>query len=207
MKIGIVNYGLGNLASVRRTLEELGATPYIANSPSDLGHVDRIIIPGVGAFPLAMKNLREQGWIDALRYQVLELHCPLLGICLGMQLLATNGEEGGWTEGLGLIAGTVKRLDVLGSTLRIPHAGWNEVVHTGDDPLFNAIPQQSDFYFVHSFAFSPTHLESVIATTDYGVSIVVAVRHKHVWGVQFHPEKSSKAGRRLIKNFLDVRAC
>jgi glutamine amidotransferase len=207
MKIGIVNYGSGNLASVRRTLEELGATPYVANSPSDLGYVDRIIIPGVGAFPIAMKNLREQGWIEALRYHVLDLHCPLLGICLGMQLLATNGEEGGRTEGLGLIAGTVRRLDFLGSTLRIPHAGWNEVAHTGDDPLFTAIPQQSDFYFVHSFAFSPTHLESVIATTDYGVSIVVAVRHQNVWGVQFHPEKSSKAGRRLIKNFLDFGAC
>ena len=207
MRIAIVNYGMGNLASVRRCLEDLGTQAFVAETPAALADADRIILPGVGAFPAAMHNLDHQGWSEELRHRVLERGIPLLGICLGMQLLATVGEEGERTCGLGFIEGRVARLDTLGSALRIPHVGWNEITSRQPDPLLARIPDRSDFYFVHSFAFDPAHADSVVAVTDYGVPIVAAVRRRNVWGVQFHPEKSSKAGRQLLRNFVDHAPC
>jgi len=207
MKVAIVNYGMGNLASVRRVLEDLGAAPFIAEGPASLADADRIVLPGVGAFSAAMHNLTQQGWCDALQHLVVDRRKPLLGICLGMQLLATRGEEGNPTDGLGFIDGTVKRLDAIGCALRIPHVGWNQITHVPDEPMFARIPQESDFYFVHSFAFAPAAVDSVSAFTDYGARVVAAVRHQNIWGVQFHTEKSSKAGRQLLQNFLDYASC
>lgn len=207
MRVAIVNYGMGNLASVRRSLEDLGAQPVIAETPAALADADRIILPGVGAFPAAMENLALQGWSEALRYWVVQREKPLLGICLGMQLLAGEGEEGEPTAGLGFIGGKVQRLDALGCVQRIPHVGWNEITCAVADPLFARIPQHSDFYFVHSFAFVPDDSQRVVAQTDYGVAVVAAVRLRNVWGVQFHPEKSSKAGRQLLRNFIDHTPC
>ena len=132
---------------------------------------------------------------------------PVIGICLGMQLLAARGEEGGSTPGLGWIGGTVTRLDALGCSLRIPHVGWNDVDVVEGEPLFAHIPQQSDFYFVHSFALVADNPADVVATTTYGVSVAAAVHHGHVFGTQFHPEKSSRVGRQLLRNFLDFTPC
>lgn len=207
MRVAIVNYGMGNLGSVRRALTDLGANAFIAGHPAALFDASRIVLPGVGAFPDAMARLRDAGWTDALHTLVQEEQRPLLGICLGMQLLAEQGTEHAKVTGLGFVPGTIRRLDVLGCTARIPHVGWNELKLKGDDPLFAHIPQRSDFYFVHSYAFDAGVGDYAIGTTDYGIEFVAAVRKGCVWGTQFHPEKSSKAGRQLLRNFLEARPC
>lgn len=205
MKVAIVDYGFGNLGSVRRALQELGAQPVIADRPALLADTNRTILPGVGAFGEAMASLRAGGWVDALHQQV-ERGRPLLGICLGMQLLAASSEENGQTDGLGFVEGPVRRLDSLGCSLRVPHVGWNSVQFLGTSRLFGGVPQATDFYFVHSFALE-AGTPAVCATTSYGVPVSAAVERGLVFGTQFHPEKSSKAGRRILRNFLDVAAC
>lgn len=207
MKVAIVNYGMGNLGSVRRAFEELGAEVVVANHPSALYDANRIVLPGVGAFAEGMAHLDQGGWSVALRDLVAEQGKPMLGICLGMQMLATEGHEGGVTPGLGLIPGHVRRLDELGCTLRIPHVGWNEVCQARMDVLFEGIPSAADFYFVHSYAFVPEQHGDLLASVPYGVDLTAAVRRNHVFGCQFHPEKSSKAGRRLLRNFLSYSSC
>jgi glutamine amidotransferase len=207
VKVAIVNYGMGNLGSVRRALEDLGARAFIAEHPAALFDAQRIVLPGVGSFAEGMTRLNVGGWPEMLRKLVLNDRRPLLGICLGMQMLATSGEEHGDTAGLDLISGRVRRLDSLGCKLRIPHVGWNDVRLTPDCPLFGGIPEHSDFYFVHSFAIQAEQSDDVVATTNYGVDVVAAVRHGDVFGTQFHPEKSSRGGRQLLRNFLDYVPC
>jgi glutamine amidotransferase len=207
VKVGIVNYGMGNLGSVRRAFEELGARPFLAERPEALRDADRLVVPGVGAFGEGMARLRAGGWTDVLHTLVRDEGRPLLGICLGMQMLARWGDEGGPSEGLGFIDGRVRRLDDLGCTLRIPHVGWNELEFEANDPLFAHIPQRSDFYFVHSFAFEPTDPAVVSGRTQYGASFAAVVRCGPVIGTQFHPEKSSRAGRQLLRNFIERPPC
>lgn len=207
MKIAIVNYGMGNLGSVRRAFEDIGAEVYVANHPAAIYDANRIVLPGVGAFTEGMACLTNAGWASALYEVVIQQSKPLLGICLGMQMLATTGYEGGETKGLGFIPGKVQRLDAIGCKLRIPHVGWNEVNYRKDDVLFDGIPDLSDFYFVHSYAFVPENQEHLIATTSYDCDVAAAIRNGNVFGCQFHPEKSSKAGRQLLKNFMDYVPC
>lgn len=207
MKLAIINYGMGNLGSVRRACTELGATVILANHPAALLEADRIVLPGVGGFSEAAACLQSAGWKEAIQLQVLEKGKPLLGICLGMQLLASSGEEGGLAAGLGLIPGHVRRLDRLGCSLRIPHVGWNDIQLKTDNPLLAKIPNGTDFYFVHSYAFEPVEPDHIMASVYYGAEIAAAVSDRHIFGVQFHPEKSSKAGRRLLQNFLEYRSC
>lgn len=207
MNLGIVNYGMGNLASIARMIEDLGARAFIAQSPAALLEADRVILPGVGAFSAAVENLDRQGWRETIIRMATELDRPVLGICLGMQLLADEGEEGGQTRGLGLVPGAVKPLrSMVDASVRVPHVGWNDVAHDGDS-LLAGIPSGTDFYFVHSFAFAAANPLNVVATTQYGAEITAVVRHGHVWGAQFHPEKSSQAGRKLLQNFLEYRPC
>jgi glutamine amidotransferase len=207
MKVAIIDCGIGNVGSGRRALEELGAEVVIARRPTELAGANRLILPGVGAFAEGMARLHAAGWVAMLREQVLGGGMPLLGICLGMQMLAASSDENGLSEGLGLIAGRVRRLDDLGCTLRIPHVGWNEVRFSDRATLFGGIGQATDFYFVHSFALEADDPSLVCATTDYGMPVVAAVEQGRVFGTQFHPEKSSKAGRQVLKNFLDYVAC
>lgn len=207
MRVAIINYGMGNLGSVRRAFEEIGAEAVIANHPSTLYEVDRVILPGVGSFAEGMAHLNRGGWVSAIHDVVTQQNKPLLGICLGMQMLADKSDEGGETKGLGLISGEVKRISLLGCEQRIPHMGWNEVNYKTEDVVFNGIPQSSDFYFVHSYAFVPSHLQDLIAVVDYGCELTAVVRNKNVFGCQFHPEKSSKVGRQMLKNFMSYSAC
>ena len=207
MKIAIINYGMCNLGSVRRAFEDIGAETLIVNHPSQLYGVDRIVLPGVGAFTEGMSRLNDGGWKPALHELVMLQHKPLLGICLGMQMLASYGVEGGLSEGLDLIPGKVQRLDELGCNLRIPHVGWNEVHFEKQDLFFENIPNTSDFYFVHSYAFDVEDRNNLIATVPYGLNIAAVVRKDHVFGCQFHPEKSSKAGRQILKNFMQYPSC
>jgi glutamine amidotransferase len=208
MKVAIVNYGMGNLGSVARALDDLGAQPVIAEHPTALFDADRIVLPGVGSFAEGMSRLCMGGWADALARLIRDGR-PLLGICLGMQMLAEAGDEGGACAGLGFVAGRVRRLDTLGCALRVPHVGWNEIAYaqTEGGPLFKYIPAGSDFYFVHSYAVSELSQGELTATVEYGVPLAAAVQRDHVFGTQFHPEKSSKAGRQLLRNFLDYKPC
>jgi glutamine amidotransferase len=206
MTVAIINYGMGNLGSVAQAFDDLGAPAKIAEHPAMLFEAQRIVLPGVGAFGEGMARLRDGGWAEALS-RLVEDGRPLLGICLGMQMLAQVGEEGRLCEGLGFISGRVRRLDALGCTLRVPHVGWNDVDYVSGGPLFEHIPPRSDFYFVHSYAVSEVSPEELSATVDYDVPLVAAVRRGNVFGAQFHPEKSSKVGRQLLRNFLVYEPC
>ena len=207
MNVASIKYGLGNLASVYKALDTLEGGPHIDDIPEPLAGADRIILPGVGAFADGMKYLTAQGWQEAITRSVMEEKKPLLGICLGMQMLATTGYEGGITAGLGLIPGEVKHLSELGCTLRVPHVGWNDVDYQSGSVLFAGIQPKTDFYFVHSFAFVAHNPADVIARTHYGMDVTAAIGCGHVMGCQFHPEKSSKAGLQLIRNFLRLLPC
>lgn len=200
----IVDYGMGNLGSVKRAFEECGADPLISSDPSACNRVDHIVLPGVGAFSEGMAALTAGGWVEALRAAALKEKIPLLGICLGMQLLADKGYEGGENAGLGIIPGEVIRLMAEADTpdTRIPHVGWNEVHHSGNHPLFDGIRSGADFYFVHSFHFVPRYGDNILATTTYCGRFISAVTRDTVYGTQFHPEKSSLLGFQLIRNFL-----
>jgi glutamine amidotransferase len=207
MAIGIINYGMGNIASIQNAFESLGAEVFLVETPDMLKAAERIILPGVGAFSAAMQHLNEEKWIPAIEHAVHEQKRPLLGICLGMQLLLTSGDEGGTCAGLGFIDGEVKHLKFSDPSLRIPHMGWNEVDYTVDSPLFKDIPDRSDFYFVHSYAAVTKSDTNVIAHTQYGDNFTVAIARDNVFGVQFHPEKSSIPGRKLLQNFLEYIPC
>ena len=203
-RVAIVDYGLCNLDSVQRAFETLGAKAFVTDAPADLSEADRIVLPGVGAFPDAMRNLRARGLDDALGEQVLEEGAPFLGVCLGMQMLATIGHEVEESKGLGWFDAQVVRLTLTEQDRRIPHVGWNEVTPTSESPLFDGIPPGADFYFVHSFHFVCAHDDDVLATTPYCGGFTSVVNREHVYGVQFHPEKSQQWGLQLLANFLTV---
>ena len=205
MTLVVIDYGAANLGSVCRAFRRLGANPVVAANPPDLHAASHIVLPGVGSFADCARNLRDGGWIRAIQLQVREHNKALLGICVGMQLLADEGTEWGVHAGLGLIHGRVQRLNDLGCKLRIPHVGWNDLnVRTGSANLLHGIPNGSDMYFVHSYAMEVENPLDVWAVVDYGVALTAVVGHKRVMGVQFHPEKSSKAGLKILQNFLDI---
>ncbi|MBN8553986.1 MAG: imidazole glycerol phosphate synthase subunit HisH [Deltaproteobacteria bacterium] len=207
-KIVIIDYGMCNLGSVRRAFEECGASDAIVSSDfRDLASADKIILPGVGAFTKGMQNLKAGGWIEPLREAALDKKIPLLGICLGMQLLSDKGFEGGEIEGLGLISGEVRKLESKKNSTskikeRIPHMGWNEVHHDQKSILFDDIQSGTDFYFVHSYYFLPKDNKSTIGQTPYCGKFSSVIGSENIFGVQFHPEKSQKPGFQLIRNFL-----
>jgi glutamine amidotransferase len=201
--VAIVDYRLCNLDSIHRAIEQCGGAPYIAQSPDDLKDCDRIILPGVGSFARAMQNLHETGFAAALPELVRSKNIPLLGICLGMQLLAEAGTEGGAVAGLGLLHGRVTRLEAQtdGNGERIPHMGWNDVTPVGSSPIFDGIDTGTNFYFLHSYRLDSPG-DEVLATVDYCGRTVAAAGRDNVMAVQFHPEKSQTAGFRLLRNFL-----
>lgn len=201
-RVAIIDYGMCNLDSIARAVEECGGNPLVTSAPKEALSCERVIVPGVGAFPDAMRNLKREGMDDALRELALTQELPVLGICLGMQLLASRGTEVEDTEGLGLVEGVVKRLVPSKGDERVPHIGWNEVTATRAHSLFDKVRPGADFYFVHSFAFACAREEDVLATTPYCGSFASAVGKGNVFGVQFHPEKSQKAGFALLRNFL-----
>jgi imidazole glycerol-phosphate synthase subunit HisH len=203
MRVLIVDYGMGNLGSLRRSLEECGASVSISTNPADVTSSSHLIVPGVGAFPDAMRNLRERGWVPELEAAV-KANVPLLGICLGMQLLAEKGYEGEETTGLGFVPGVVRRLEPASRDVRLPHVGWNEVHQVQEGPLFAGVRDRADFYFVHSYHFVTTRPEDVLTTTDYCGGFVSTVHAGTAFGVQFHPEKSSRAGFQVLRNFLKL---
>ena len=204
MSVLIIDYGMSNLGSIKRALEECGAVTEISSDPEKLKSASRIVLPGVGAFPDGMKNLRNMGLSSAIHKAVIEEKIPLLGICLGMQLLADIGYEGGTSEGLRLIPGEIRRFVPDSPLTRIPHVGWNEVYKTVENSLFTGIPDGSDFYFVHSYHFVPREPAHIMATTPYCGGFASVIMMDNIAGVQFHPEKSGRPGFQLLKNFLEI---
>ena len=202
MSVLIVDYGMGNLGSVRRSVEECGASAFCSSDPNDTNDVTHIILPGVGSFADGMKNLIDGGWIPSLKKSVFEDKIPLLGICLGMQLLSDKGYENGESIGLGYIAGEVIELKSDESE-RIPHMGWNELAKTKESSLFNSIPNNSDFYFDHSFRVIQNKNLKNFQTCEYGTKFVASFERDNIYGTQFHPEKSQSNGLTLMYNFLN----
>jgi glutamine amidotransferase len=203
-RVGVIDYGMGNRRSVEKALERAGARASITADRDELQACDGLVLPGVGAFPLAMRNLRELGLAEAIREWV-GGGTPLLGICLGMQLLFDRSEELEPTDGLGLIPGEVTRLRSSGE--RIPHIGWNEVRFERGSALTEGLPETGcAFYHVHSLASRPSRPEDVVGTTEYGERFATIVERSNVAGVQFHPEKSSGDGLELLRNFVAVCA-
>jgi glutamine amidotransferase len=197
--ITIVDYQAGNLGSVVRAIRELGAKAEISSDPQAVRQAERLLLPGVGSFRVAMQALRAKGLDQAIR-QFAVSGRPFLGICLGLQLLATCGEEDGEAAGLGLLPGRVVRLQ---GQVKIPHVGWNQVYPSAAAAgLFQGIQPGEWFYFVHSYCFAPTSPLPFVASTEHGQVFPAAVGSQNLWGVQFHPEKSGDAGRRLLQNFI-----
>lgn len=201
---GICDYKMGNLASVTNALALLGESANVESDPEKLLQYDRLILPGVGAFGDAMEHLRERGMDDALiRYA--QSGKPMLGICLGMQLLFDSSEEFGSTAGLGLIPGRVVAFDTarFSHPLKVPHMGWNRMF-TVEHPLFAGLDEAHYLYFVHSFHAVSDRPEDVIGETEYGYRFASAVAHDNVMGIQPHPEKSHKNGIQILKNFIEL---
>lgn len=200
INIVIVDYGMGNIRSVHNALVRLGCSVKTSDKVNELEQADALILPGVGAFGEAVGNLESRQLIGPLIHLVRNEGMPLLGICLGMQLLADSSHERGSYKGLGLIPGEIHRLDVP-SSLRLPHVGWNSVHISRSTQLFRNIPEGGAFYFVHSYHFVGDS-NQVVATTDYGGEVAAAVQKDRVFGVQFHPERSQTNGLSLLSNFV-----
>ena len=201
-RIAVIDTGMCNVDSMVRAIEECGAKADVTNVPSDLDRCDKMILPGVGGFPDAMAMLHEHGLVDEIRTNVLDHDVPILGVCLGMQLLAARSEEVRDCQGLALLDATVIRL-VPTSGERVPHVGWNEVDPSTSTTMFTGIAPSTDFYFVHSFHMICADAADVAATTPYCGTITSAVQRAHIWGTQFHPEKSQASGLRLLRNFVE----
>jgi glutamine amidotransferase len=202
--IAVVDYGMGNRRSVEKALEHVGAQAVITRDHDRLRSADGLVVPGVGAFPRAVQNLHELGLAALIRERA-GARTPLLGVCLGMQLLFERSSERGTTDGLGLIEGDVTRLEAGG--LRVPHIGWNEVSFGRRSELTAGLPERGcAFYHVHSFAPRPSRPEDVVGTTEYGERFATIIDRGSIFGVQFHPEKSSAHGLRVLGNFVSLCA-
>lgn len=198
----IIDYGMGNLRSIQNKLERLGIKAEISADPKKIEKAKKLILPGVGSFAAGMTNLREKGLIGILNKQVIKKKIPILGICLGMQLFTNYSEEGN-SKGLGWIDAETKKFNFSDKKLRIPHVGWNSIKIKNNLDIFNKIPKEHKFYFVHSYHVCCKNKEEVIATTNYGCDLHSVIRKGNILGVQFHPEKSHKDGIKLTKNFVE----
>ena len=196
-RVAIIDYGVGNLRSVEKAFAASGCDAIVTGDEKVLRAAERLVLPGVGAFGACMKALSERGFDQLVRERVRE-GTPLLGVCVGMQLLFETSDEFGSTPGLGLLRGRVKRFN---DELVVPHVGWNRVEQNHADPLFKDVTNRSFFYFVHSYYCEPVDKQTVAGTTEYGLKYASVIAHENICGVQFHPEKSQNAGLQLLKNF------
>lgn len=205
--IGIVDYGLGNIRAFENIYRRLGIAAGRVTTPDELAQADQLILPGVGAFDWAMERLTASGLRDALDRRVMGDRVPVLGVCVGMQMMADCSHEGS-AAGLGWIAGRVERFcdEWFNQRTHLPHMGWNDVDPVPGEPLFVGI-DAPQFYFLHSYYFNPARDEDVIARTYYGVRFASALRSGNIWATQFHPEKSLDWGVALLKNFAEVSRC
>ncbi len=201
--IGIVDYGLGNLASVTNMLRRVGASSILASRPEEIGRADKLILPGVGAFDHGMARLEATGLLDALNERVLEARVPVLGLCLGMQLF-TRGSEEGRRPGLGWLPAETRRLQPADSRMKVPHMGWADVRAVRAHPLLQEAEPELRFYFVHSYHVVCDDRQSVVAEADHGLAFCAVACAGNIMGVQFHPEKSHRFGMKLLRNFVEM---
>ena len=198
--IAIIDYGAGNLRSVTNALIKLGYQPKVTRDPEDVLNAAAVIFPGVGAAADAMQSLKDSGLDEAIR-EVIREGQPLFAVCVGMQVLLSSTEEGGWNECLGIIPGSVKKLP---AGLKVPHIGWNQVKQMVRHPIFEDIPDESNFYFVHSYYAEPEDTTVITGTTEYGVTLCSVLIKDNLVATQFHPEKSGTIGLRMYANFLKM---
>ncbi len=196
-QVAIIDYGVGNLRSVEKAFAATGCTAVVSADENLLRKAGRLVLPGVGAFGACMKALTDRGFDELVR-ELIAAGTPLLGVCVGMQMLFEESEEFGPTPGLGLMRGRVRRFS---DHLLAPQVGWNQIRQRGSHPLFDGIRDAAFFYFVHSYYCEPAKHEVIVGETDYGVAYASVVAHQNLCGVQFHPEKSQAAGLRLLSNF------
>ena len=210
--ITVVDYGMGNLRSVSKALESLGASVRVSGDPRDVERAEKLVVPGVGAFPAAMRELAARNLVEPIK-EAIGREVPYLGICLGLQLLFDESEEGEGANGLGIFPGRVRRFSSNGAApLKIPHMGWNQVVPSQKEkgqsqkgcPLLKDIPEGSFVYFVHSYYADPADRSVVTLEADYGGPFAAMVWRGHLYATQFHPEKSQSIGLQLLKNFIDL---
>ncbi len=199
--IGIINYGMGNLASVKNAFDYLNIASSIIDQPKDMAQMDKLVLPGVGAFGMAMDNLRKRNLIEPLKEQVLDQEKPILGICLGMQLFLTKSYEFGEHEGLKFIEGEAKGFSEKVQELAIPHVGWNRVKYNQNKLLGNVPKEEAVFYFVHSFYCHLNNNNEASGSTDYGIEFTSMIEKDNIFGAQFHPEKSQKFGLEIFSSF------
>ncbi len=198
--IAIIDYGMGNLRSVHKAFEAVGAEAQVTSLVENILKADKVVLPGVGAMGPAMQKLQELALTGPIR-KVIKDGKPFLGICLGLQLLFDTSSEGGFIEGLKILPGSVERF----STLKVPHMGWNQVnVQPVGQKMFQGLSSGENVYFCHSYYVKPQNVSMAASLTEYGIDFVSAVAHENVWGVQFHPEKSQKAGLQILKNFTQL---
>jgi glutamine amidotransferase len=201
MKVILIDYGIGNLRSVRKALEQVGAQVVQTSLPEVILSGDKVVLPGVGAFRDGMFGLQHKGLVMAIN-EVVEQQTPLLGICLGMQLFFDHSSEMGNTPGLGFIRGIVREFSL--DDLKIPQTGWNQLNLATRSPLMRGVDEGSYVYFNHSFYCDPANPSVTVANTDYGISFPSAIQSGSIYGVQFHPEKSQDVGLRILKNFVEL---
>ncbi len=201
MDVAVIDYGVGNLRSVEKAFVAAGCRAIVTGDAAELRRAKRLVLPGVGAFAACMRALREHDLERLVRERVGE-GVPLLGVCVGMQMLFEGSEEFGDTEGLGFLKGRVRRFD---ETLHVPQIGWNQVRQRAHQPLFDGVADDSFFYFVHSYYCDAADENNIAGETEYGITYASVVTHANIAGVQFHPEKSQTAGLRVLKNFAEKK--
>lgn len=203
--VTIVNYGLGNVQAFANIYKKINIDFNVASSPDELRPAGKIILPGVGSFDWAMKRLAESGMQAALEEMVVDKGIPVLGVCVGMQMMARKSDEG-LLAGLGWIDGTVRKFTATNENCasQLPHMGWNNISPRSDNALMANFDEQSRFYFLHSYYFHCNNADDSIAVTNYGIKYTSAINHKNIYGVQFHPEKSHSWGIQLLKNFAEI---
>jgi glutamine amidotransferase len=198
--ITIIDYGMGNLRSVQKAFEKVGAQVQVSSKAADVLNADKVVLPGVGAMAPAMQRLQELGLVDAIRLTV-KNGKPFLGICLGFQLLFDKSSEGGHSEGLRILEGTVDRF----SQLKVPHMGWNQInVQPSGQKMYQGVTNSENVYFCHSYFVQPKDKSIAASTTSYGIDYVSSIAKDNIWGVQFHPEKSQDVGLQILKNFAQL---
>lgn len=207
MTITIVNYGCGNIGSIPNMLRRCGAQSVIVNTPDELINANKIILPGVGAFGYAMDCLTQGGFIDILNRKVVTEKTPILGICLGMQLLGKSSEESTNVAGLSWINGHLRKFVATDNSIKIPHMGWNHIdIQRPNHPLLKYL-NDARFYYVHSYHYGDLAKDDIIATAHHGYDFPTIIAHQNIMGVQFHPEKSHRYGLQLLKNFTEYAPC
>ncbi len=204
IKVAIINYGIGNIRSLFNSLKRIDISAEIIRDPELIYKFDKIFLPGVGSYSDAINIINKTGWAKSIKKISSDNNKSLFGICIGMQILSSWGYEHGKSNGLGIIKGEVMRLDKNGCNLKLPHIGWNNIKILNKNLLTENLSSDSNFYFVNSYSFKTANPEEIIATTTYGIEFPSIINKGNIFGTQFHPEKSSKAGIQILKNFIDA---